>query len=391
MAVIVAVEDSYSSDPADYRAAAQRAINVLVGAQDPLYVASAGRPDDPAGAIGQIDHLLDRNATPPWVSALRGAEVNARAAVGRLDAARTAHELTDFQIAASQALANLQVAQGRPTDAGVFGGMEGALATTELGVPDDAHVVDACGTAAEPGWGVHDGYLGFVALAPGTALSDFAEPLGVNAVAIQNGVVVLRTAAWPIVVRGCAAPAVTAANAAQAQPTQPAPGQPASTGSIPAPAASNPHSAPPPAPAGSGASASHQDAPPALYTLAQAHAGQQVYAQNCVSCHGANLQGLAAPGIAGTEFLKTAKDNDWSLEVIRYLVFTMMPLNAGGSLTPEQYADVIAYILASNCFPAGSTPFPQDDQPGFATIQLAPPATPNPHQNALGVCPVGVN
>jgi mono/diheme cytochrome c family protein len=400
-AVIVAVEDSYATDPAEYRAAAQKAINVLVGTRDPLYAERAGRPDDAAGAIGRIDGLLDRQASPPWVAALRGAEVNARAAVGRLTAARTARELTDFQIAASQALVSLQVAEGTPTEAGVFGGVEGALATTELGVPGDARVVDACATAAEPGWGVHDGYLGFVALAPGTATSDFAEPLGVGAVAMQGSVVVLRTAAWPLVARGCAAPAAADATAqpgapagvSEPRPTPhaaPAPTSPANQGAPangrPAQASAAPST---PAAARAGDAPAQQGAFPALYTVAQARAGQQVYAQNCVTCHGEDLHGRAAPGVAGTEFLATARDNEWSLEVIRYLVFTMMPLNAGGSLTPEQYAEVMAFLLASNCLPAGTTPFPQDDQPSFSAIQLAPAATPSPGQNEFGVCPVG--
>jgi hypothetical protein len=66
----------------------------------------------------------------------------------------------------------------------------------------------------------------------------------------------------------------------------------------------------------------------------------------------------------------------------------MMPLNAGGSLQPKQYADVMAFLLASNCYPAGSTPFPEDDQPGFADIQLEPTPGTHPGQNELGVCPV---
>jgi hypothetical protein len=35
-----------------------------------------------------------------------------------------------------------------------------------------------------------------------------------------------------------------------------------------------------------------------------------------------------------------------------------MPMDAPASLTPKQYAAVIAYLLAVNCYPAGNTLFP---------------------------------
>lgn len=363
--VITTAENSFDTDPAIYRKAAQKAINVLVGARDPLFAASAGQPEDAAGAIGRIDALLDRTASPVWAAALQTAQVNERAAVGRLQAAGTAHELADFQTAASQALTNLEVALGRPNDAGVFGGLQGAFATTELGVPDGASRVDAC-AAPTPGWGVHDGALGFVALDPNAALPSLADPLGVVGFARRDGVIVLQTAAWPAVALGCGAKAVALAPPAPV-PTTPGP-------ATPAPAT--------PAPA------DKADALPMLYTPAQAKAGEAVYAANCVSCHGTNMQGLAAPAIAGTDFLTAAKDNEWSLQQIRAIVTELMPLNAGGSLPPKQYAEVMAYLLASNCFPAGDSQFPENDRPDFAEVSFAPPATPVARQNEFGACPV---
>ena len=365
MAVITSAEDSFQADPAIFHGAAQKAINVLVGQTDPLFVAAAGAPQDPTGAIGRIDALLDRQETPAWAPALTTAEVNERAAVGRLQVARTAHELNDFQIAASQALGNLDVALGRADDANVFGAMEGALATTELGVPDDAHRVDACAPATA-GWGLHEGRLGFVAVATGAPALNLPNPIGVTAVLTSGNVVVLQTAAWPAVTQACSA--ATPANPPAAKPATSVP--PVAT-----------HAASPQPNAEPGAL-------PALYTQAQAEAGEAVYAANCVSCHGPDLHGRAAPAIAGTDFLTAAKDNDWTLEQIQYIVTAMMPLNASGSLSPEQYADVIAYLLASNCFPAGTTAFPQDDQSKFADIKFSPPAHPTAGQNALGVCPL---
>ncbi len=393
---VVGALDSYEADPAHYREAAQRAANILAGERDPAYSEKAGVPDDKVGAVGRLDALLNRNDAPVWADAVRGAEVNARAAVARLQTAAKAHELGDFQIAATEAVDSLLVAEGRSTTPDVFGGLLGALGTTVLGVPMGVRTVDACSGTVAAGWAVHGGRLGFVALAPGEALPALDTPLGVTAVAGTDGLIVLRTAAWPMVQQDCLAPATgkhaeappamggaPAAVAAtrQAAATQAPAAPPASAPATPAPATASP--TPAVAPAADAAPF------PALYTTAQAEAGKAVYAENCVTCHGADMHGLAAPAIAGTEFLSSAADNSWSLEAIRTIVFTMMPLNAGGSLTPKQYAEVTAYILASNCLPAGGTPFPEDDSPALDQVQLHPLAHPPANRNALGVCPVG--
>ena len=362
---VVQSEDSFSTDPASYRDAAQRAINMLVGTGDPLYAAAAGAPADPTGAIGRLDGLLGAADDQVWVAALRGAEVNLRAAVARLQTAQAAHELMDYQIAATQALSSLGTALGRGGDTGVLGGLQGALANTALGVPRGAREVDACAppSGAAPFYSTHAGYLAYIAVPAGAASHALVDPVTATAVAVQNGAVVLSTPAAALVAHLCAT-----------EPPPPQPAAPASHGSV-TPSASSPQQA--------------EGTPPALYTRAQAEAGRTIYMEQCVTCHGANLHGVAAPAVAGTEFLKAAKENDWTLEVIRYLVFTMMPLNAGGSLQPEQYADLMAFLLASNCYPAGSAPFPEADQPGFADVQLKPPPDPRPGQNELGVCPVG--
>ncbi|MGI4978596.1 MAG: c-type cytochrome [Janthinobacterium lividum] len=382
---VVGALDSYEADPSHYREAAQRAANMLAGERDPAYSAAAGVPDDAVGAVGRLDALLNRTDAPVWADAVRGAEVNARAAVARLQTAAKAHELGDFQIAATEAVDSLLVAEGRSTSPDVFGGLLGALGTTVLGVPLGVNTVDACSGTVAAGWAVHGGRLGFVALAPGTALPALDTPLGVTAVAGTDELVVLRTAAWPLVQQDCLAPAT--GRHAEAPPA---------TGGAPAAVAATQHAAAAQAPAAAPAATAAAAAPaadnapfPALYTEAQAEAGKAVYAENCVSCHGADMHGLAAPAIAGTEFLSSAADNSWSLEAIRTIVFTMMPLNAGGSLSTKQYAEVTAFILASNCLPAGATPFPEDDSPELDKVQLHPLAAPPANRNALGVCPVG--
>jgi cytochrome c len=129
---------------------------------------------------------------------------------------------------------------------------------------------------------------------------------------------------------------------------------------------------------------------PPLFTAKQAHAGAAVYAASCIQCHGADLQGTAGPSVAGNDFLGTAKTNHWHLNDLRTTVVQNMPFSDPGSLTPKQYANVLAFLLASNCYPAGTTPFPTTDRPTFASLPLGPhPAAAGAVRNAkTGTCPV---
>jgi polar amino acid transport system substrate-binding protein len=364
IAELVQADASYATDRNVYRRASQRAINALAGVHGEGYEAGPGSPGDAAGAIGHVDALLDRKENPVWVDPLHGAEANMRAAVAHLHDSLKARELMDYEISASRALTYLEVALGRPTDLGVLGGLEGALANTELGVPAGAARQDGCAApTSAPSYGVHDGYLAWVALPASEGAHSLAEDPGGVDVSVGNGIVTLHTAAAARVAKACAsrasAPATTQTAAAQ--------------GSAPRPAAQ---------PAGAAAAG----ALPELYTKAQALRGAQIFAQKCVACHGKDLQGTAAPSVAGTDFLTTAQRNKWTLEIIRYIVFTLMPRNAPSTLGPQESAAVLAYLLASDCYPPGTKPFPAADNPAFANTQLGPPPGHPAGQNDKGVC-----
>ena len=108
----------------------------------------------------------------------------------------------------------------------------------------------------------------------------------------------------------------------------------------------------------------------APYTKAQALAGKTQYTASCQACHGAQLQGVSAPALAGSAFGKS----HLSISALRTIVTTQMPLTAPGSLTPVQYASLMAYLLEANCVKPsgnGTAPFPATDQAAFKTVVLA--------------------
>lgn len=88
----------------------------------------------------------------------------------------------------------------------------------------------------------------------------------------------------------------------------------------------------------------HAQAPASLYTQAQAQAGAAIYAQNCAMCHG--------DPVAGKTLLKGGGNP--TIGTIFSIMTTNMPLNQPGSLSHEQYEDVLAYALQNNFYPAGT-------------------------------------
>jgi mono/diheme cytochrome c family protein len=96
-----------------------------------------------------------------------------------------------------------------------------------------------------------------------------------------------------------------------------------------------------------------------VYTEEQANRGKQGYADQCASCHGPELTGgEMAPGLAGGEFL-----SGWDGLTVGDLferIRISMPQNSPGSLSGQQNADILAFILASNKFPNGTSELAKD-------------------------------
>jgi hypothetical protein len=115
--------------------------------------------------------------------------------------------------------------------------------------------------------------------------------------------------------------------------------------------ASTPEGAP------AGAAAPVADAAPAaealvenqFYTTRQASRGNGLFRDNCVSCH------------ATSEFTGSSFERRWRGravgDIYEFILYSMPDDNPGG--LPEQtYADILAFVLELNDFPAGESELP---------------------------------
>jgi mono/diheme cytochrome c family protein len=91
-----------------------------------------------------------------------------------------------------------------------------------------------------------------------------------------------------------------------------------------------------------------------VYTEEQAKRGEPLYQQYCASCHGPELMGgEMAPPLANGDFL-----SGWDGLTVGDLferIRISMPQNAPGSLSGQQNADILAFVLSANKFPSGQT------------------------------------
>ena len=91
-----------------------------------------------------------------------------------------------------------------------------------------------------------------------------------------------------------------------------------------------------------------------VYTEEQSARGQAVYRKECGSCHGPELTGgESAPPLTGAAFLA-----NWSGLTVGDLFERMrvsMPQDDPGRVSRQQHADILAFLLSANRFPAGKT------------------------------------
>lgn len=88
-----------------------------------------------------------------------------------------------------------------------------------------------------------------------------------------------------------------------------------------------------------------------IYSLAQANEGRDVYDGRCKNCHTA-ISHTGAPFRANWDKKPLSELYDYMVE--------KMPKDAPGTLSEEEYTQVLAYVLRMNGMPAGSESLPGD-------------------------------
>lgn len=95
----------------------------------------------------------------------------------------------------------------------------------------------------------------------------------------------------------------------------------------------------------------------ALYTDAQAQMGVDPYEDKCAMCHGANMEGQSGPTLLGSTFTThypTVGD-------LMQFIVKNMPKDNPGTLSHDDYVNILAFILLKNGWPSGAHALTFDD------------------------------
>ena len=97
-----------------------------------------------------------------------------------------------------------------------------------------------------------------------------------------------------------------------------------------------------------------------IYTTEQAARGEAVYDEQCALCHGKMTAFTPdmAPLLGDHTF--RARWTDRSLGELFGMIHETMPQDAPGTLSSQESADLVAYILSGNRLPAGDVPLTDD-------------------------------
>ena len=122
------------------------------------------------------------------------------------------------------------------------------------------------------------------------------------------------------------------------------------------------------------AQASSQTIWSGVFSAAQATRGEAIAGRRCASCHNADLAGgQDGPALVGADVLRA-----WSGTTVGDLfdkIRTTMPADAPQSLTAQDTADIVAFILSQNKCPTGEKELPSDIE-ALKQIQVTPERKP---------------
>ncbi len=109
--------------------------------------------------------------------------------------------------------------------------------------------------------------------------------------------------------------------------------------------------------------AGHRSTTGGVYSAEQATRGAEAYATMCMGCH-------TTAAHMGDVFV-----SNWSGRPVSHFydfISTAMPKTEPGSLSPAEYASIVAYILKINGMPAGKDALPADTV-ALGKIRFDPP------------------
>ncbi|WP_133660783.1 transporter substrate-binding domain-containing protein [Paraburkholderia sp. BL10I2N1] len=111
-------------------------------------------------------------------------------------------------------------------------------------------------------------------------------------------------------------------------------------------------------------SSSSADAP--SFDSAQVAHGKSLYSGSCAKCHGAELQGVNAPALKGPAFAPAANAHLTIGGVFGYMA-SNMPADRPGKMKPQDYADIMSFLLYSNGYRASSAKLTADSARASST------------------------
>jgi mono/diheme cytochrome c family protein len=96
-----------------------------------------------------------------------------------------------------------------------------------------------------------------------------------------------------------------------------------------------------------------------VFTEEQAQRGRSAFLEQCSNCHGRDLEGAdMTPPLTGAAFM--ANWDGLTVGDLADRIRVSMPLNSPGTLSRQETADLVAYILRFNQFPAGKEELPRE-------------------------------
>ncbi|HKB09805.1 MAG TPA: cytochrome c [Vicinamibacterales bacterium] len=118
-----------------------------------------------------------------------------------------------------------------------------------------------------------------------------------------------------------------------------------------------------------------------VFSAAQAKRGEAIVSKRCATCHNSDLGGgQDGPALVGADALRA-----WSNTTAGDLfdrIRTTMPADAPQSLSPQETADIVAFILSQNKCPAGDNELPAEIE-ALKQIQITPGPNPDNQQSAI--------